>query len=110
MNFGTNCNSSMTDSADQLAAAIRQVVADAVQAALKAQSVPEPPPLKPPKPVDEWPPERMLYPLREIQQKLSISRSTVYQLVGDGQLASVKIGHRRFVTAAALHAYIEGLK
>jgi excisionase family DNA binding protein len=101
----------MTDSADQLAAALRQVINDAVQAALKAQPLSEPAP--PPKPVEdkqtEYPPERMLYPLNEIQQKLSISRSTVYQLVGDGQLPSVKIGRRRFVTAAALNAYIEGL-
>ena|ERR1700687_1625852 len=99
----------MTDSADQLAAAIRAVINDAVRAALRSQ-----PPLEPPKPVDdkqsEWPPERMLYPLKEVQHRLSISRTTVYQLVGDGQLPSVKIGRRRFVTAAALDFYIEGLR
>ncbi len=60
--------------------------------------------------MDEWPPERMLYPLNEMQHMLSISRSTVYQLLGDGQLRSVTIGRRRFVTAAAVSAYIEGLK
>jgi excisionase family DNA binding protein len=107
----------MTDSADQLAAAIRRVIDDAVHAALRAQPLPEPlPPLPPgpPKLVEdkqiEWPPERMLYPLTEVQQRLSISRSTVYQLVGNGELPSVKIGRRRFVTAAALDAYIDGLK
>ena len=108
----------MPDSADQLAAAIRRVIDDAVRAALRMQPLPQPPPPplppEPPKPAEdnqiEWPPERMLYPLKEIQQRLSISRSTVYQLVGDGQLASVKIGRRRFVTAAALAAYIDGLK
>ncbi|ORB68944.1 hypothetical protein BST47_02520 [Mycolicibacterium tusciae] len=52
----------------------------------------------------------MLYPLNEIQHMLSISRSTVYQLLGDGRLRSVTIGRRRFVTAAAVSAYIEGLK
>ncbi len=51
----------------------------------------------------------MLYPFNEIQQKLGISRTTVYQLLGDGQLSSIKIGRRRF-TAAALDAFIEGLK
>jgi excisionase family DNA binding protein len=51
----------------------------------------------------------MLYPLKEIQQKLGVSRTTVYQLLSGGQLPSVKIGRRRFVTAAALTAYIEGL-
>jgi excisionase family DNA binding protein len=98
----------MTDTADQLAAAIRRVIDDAVEAALRAQPLPAPPP-EPPKPVDELPPERMLYSLKEIQRKLSIGRSTVYQLLSDGQLPSVKIGRRRFVTAAALNAYIEGL-
>ncbi len=56
-----------------------------------------------------WPPDRILYPLKEVQQRLSIGRSTVYQLMGNGQLPSVKIGRRRFVTAAALETYIEGL-
>lgn len=102
----------MTDSADQLAAAIRRIIIEAVDAARGAYPLPQqilqP---GPPKPLDEeWPPKRMLYPLNEVQQRLSISRSTVYQLVGGGQLASVKIGRRRFVTAAALDAFIEGLK
>jgi excisionase family DNA binding protein len=100
----------MTDTADQLAAAIRQVIDDAVQAALRAQPLPAGPPLEAPRPVDEWPPERMLYSLKEIQQKLSIGRTTVYQLMSDGQLPSVTIGRRRFVTAAALGAYIQGLE
>jgi excisionase family DNA binding protein len=66
-------------------------------------------PPEPPKPAKEWPPERMLHPLKEIQQKLGVSRTTVYQLLSDGHLPSVTIGRRRFVTAAALTAYIEGL-
>jgi excisionase family DNA binding protein len=99
----------MTDSADHLAAAIRQVVADAVQAALRANPSPQLKP-EPPMLVDEWPPGRRLYPIKEIQQRLSVGRSTVYQLVSDGQLPSVKIGRRRFVTAVDLNAYIEGLK
>lgn len=101
----------MSDTAaDHLAAAIRQVIDDAVQAALRAHRLPTPLPREPPKPVDEWLPERMLYPLNEIQQKLSIGRSMVYQLIADGQLSSVKIGRRSFVTAAALNTYIEGLE
>lgn len=99
----------MTDTAEQLAGAIRRVINDAVEATLKAQLLPTPLQLEPPKPVGEWPPERMLYPLNEIQQKLSIGRSTAYQLINDGQLPSVKIGRRRFVTAAALSTFIEGL-
>jgi excisionase family DNA binding protein len=99
----------MADTADQLAAAIRQLIDDAVQAALRAQQPPAPLPPEQTKPVDELPPSRVLYPLREIQQKLGVSRLTVYQLLSNGQLPSVKIGRRRFVTATALSAYIEGL-
>jgi excisionase family DNA binding protein len=99
----------MSDSADHLAAAIREVAADAVQAALRANSSPRQQP-EPAKPVDKRPPDRRLYPLKEIQQKLSIGRSTLYRLVGEGQLSGVTIGRPRLVTAAALDAYIEGLK
>jgi excisionase family DNA binding protein len=101
----------MTDTADQLAAAIRQVINDAVQAALRAQQqLPARMPPESPKPVDELRLARVLYPLKEIQQKLGVSRSTVYKLLSDGQLPSVKIGRRRFVTADALSAYIEELE
>jgi excisionase family DNA binding protein len=100
----------MTDSADHLAAAIRDVINDAVRAALRAQPLTQPSPPSAPKTTDESPPERTLHPLTEIQRMLRISRSTVYQLIGDGRLASVKIGRRRFVTAAALGAYVEGLR
>jgi excisionase family DNA binding protein len=48
-------------------------------------------------------------PLNEIQPKLGSGRSMVYQLINDGRLPSVKIGSRRFVTGAALHAYVDGL-
>nr|WP_234712980.1 helix-turn-helix domain-containing protein [Mycolicibacterium komanii] len=100
----------MTDSADQLAAAIRDILNDAVRAALEAQHLTEPSALESPKTVDKWSPERILHPIKEVQQVLGVSRSTVYQLVGDSRLPSVKIGRRRFVTAAALSAYVEGLR
>jgi excisionase family DNA binding protein len=100
----------MTDSANQLAAAIHQVIIDAVQAALKTQQLPARLPPEPPKPVDELPPARVLYPLKEVQQMLGVSRTTVYQLLGDGRLPSVTIRRRRFVTAAALIAFIDGLR
>jgi len=99
----------MADTADQLAAAIRQLIDDAVQAALKAQQPPAPLPSERTRPLEELPQSRALYPLRDIQQMLGISRSTVYQLLSNGQLPSVKVG-RRFVTAAALRAYIDGLR
>jgi excisionase family DNA binding protein len=96
----------VTDTADQLAAAIRQVIDDAVQAALRAQ--PQMPPRESVK--EEPPPRRRLYPLAEAQQKLGISRTTMYQLLSDGQLPSVTIGRRRFVTSTALSTYVDGLE
>jgi excisionase family DNA binding protein len=105
----------MADAADQLAAAIRRVINDAVEAAVQSQRLPQPPLLPPESPksvVDkqaEPRQERMLYSVKEVQHRLSIGRSTVYQLMRDGHLPSVKIGRRRFVTTAALNTYIESL-
>ncbi|WP_445169891.1 helix-turn-helix domain-containing protein [Mycolicibacterium sp. Dal123E01] len=108
----------MADAAHELAAAIRAVVHDAVLAALRSQSQSQSPtqtqsPSDSPKPLEErrteWKVERMLYPLNEVQQRLGVGRSTLYQLLGGGQLLSVKIGHRRFVTATALDAYVQAL-
>jgi excisionase family DNA binding protein len=36
----------------------------------------------------------------------SISRMTIYQLLNDGELASVLIGQRRFISTAAITAFI----
>lgn len=95
----------MTDSADHLAAAIRQIVKEAVEAALRTQSPRSPLPTPPGGP----PTDRMLYSVKEVQTRLGISRSTVYHLLTDGHLASVRVGSRRFVTAAALTDYVQGL-
>ena len=101
----------MTDSAEHLAIAIRQVIEKTVHALLRVQQPPQALPRDSlQKPTEKFSTDRMLYPLKNLQQMLSISRSTVYQLVGCGQVPSVTIGRRRFVTAAALHAYIEGLR
>ncbi|ORA47290.1 hypothetical protein BST22_20170 [Mycolicibacterium chubuense] len=51
----------------------------------------------------------MLYSVKEIQSKLSVSRSTLYHLLDEGQLPSVRIGRRRFVTAAALTEFVKAL-
>jgi hypothetical protein len=106
----------MTDSADQLAAAIRAVINDAVQSALAHSRLPLPSPEspkpEPPKPVEaqtEWPPERMLYPISEVRQKLGgISPTTFYQLVADEQIVIVKIGRRSFVSGAFHDASVRG--
>jgi excisionase family DNA binding protein len=95
----------MTDSADHLAEAIRQIVKEAVEAALRTQSPKSPLPTPP----VGLPTDRMLYSVKEVQTRLGISRSTVYHLLADGHLASVRVGSRRFVKAAALTDYVQGL-
>ncbi|MDN4521569.1 excisionase family DNA-binding protein [Mycolicibacterium austroafricanum] len=98
----------MTDSADQLAIAIRQIVKESVDAALRAQVQPRISPSEPTKSIDDST-GRLLYSFKEIQSKLNIGRSTLYQLLDDGQLPSVRIGRRRLVTAAAVTEYVKGL-
>jgi len=39
-----------------------------------------------------------------------LGRTRVFDLIASGQLASVKIGRRRFVPDSAIAAYIERLK
>lgn len=51
----------------------------------------------------------MLYSVQDVQNKLRIGRSTLYNLLKVGRLPSVKIGRRRFVAAAALNDYVRGL-
>ncbi len=55
-------------------------------------------------------PERLLYPLSEVRQRLGgISRTTLYSLLGSGDLVPVKIGSRSFIPAATLDAFVERL-
>ena len=45
------------------------------------------------------------------QQKLGgLGRTRIFDLIRTGQLASVKIGRRRFVPDSAIQAYIDNLK
>lgn len=100
---------SVTDSAEHLATAVRQIIDEAVEAALRArpQAAPSPPEL--PDTINQ-PADRLLYSVKEIPTKLGISRTTVYQLLGEGRLPSVRIGSRRSVTAQALSTYVQGLR
>ena len=42
--------------------------------------------------------------------RLGVSRSTVFELIASGELRSVKIGHRRLVSDAAIADFIAGLE
>ncbi|MGY4103716.1 excisionase [Nocardia sp. R16R-3T] len=45
----------------------------------------------------------------EVRKLIPIGHSKYYELIGTGQLRSVKIGRRRFVTEQAVADYISGL-
>ena len=47
---------------------------------------------------------------QEAARRLSLARSTVYQLVLTGELESIKIGRSRRVLASSLADYVERLR
>jgi excisionase family DNA binding protein len=51
--------------------------------------------------------DRELYSIDETREQLGgSSRNTIYDLLRNGELASIQIGRRRFISAAALEAFI----
>lgn len=50
---------------------------------------------------------RLLVTVKEAAERLSISRSLMYELLNRGEIASVKVGDLRRVVVASLHAYVE---
>lgn len=51
-----------------------------------------------------------LYPIADAQQSLGrLSRTTIYNLVNDGQLEMVHVGRRAFITAKSIAAYVDRL-
>jgi len=100
------------ESSDRLAKALRETLTEMVL--IIRESPPgkmEPLAALPPSQVEQpTPPERLLYPLPEAQQRLGgISRTTLYGLIGRGELAAVKIGNRSFITQAALTDFVARL-
>lgn len=45
--------------------------------------------------------------MRQVRERLNVSRSTAFELVLSGELRSCKIGARRLVSESALADYIE---
>ncbi len=54
--------------------------------------------------------ERLLLTPEDAADLLSIGRSKLYELIGDGQLASVRIGASRRVPMSALVEFVENLQ
>lgn len=70
------------------------------EAARKATSLPAAPPelpkLKP----------QVAYSLKEASDLLGLSRSKLYSMISDGEIASVRIGSRRLIEASEIEALI----
>jgi excisionase family DNA binding protein len=91
----------VSDAADRLARALRDLIDEAVQAAVDnaahAVAVQAPPT-----------PRRLLIGVVEARQELGgFSNTTFYGLVNTGELSTVKIGRRTFIAASELDAYVE---
>lgn len=100
------------ENSDRLANALREVLTEIVlivhQNSMRAvQPVAAPPSAQ----LEQAPvPERLLYPLPEVRERLGgISRTTLYALIGRGELDVVKIGQRSFITQAALTDFVARL-
>lgn len=53
------------------------------------------------------PQKRLRYPIEEGLDLIGVSRSQGYKLIAAGELPTTKEGKRRYVTHAALEAYVE---
>lgn len=58
---------------------------------------------------DSGRPPPLLHSVDDTCHKLNIGRTTLYKLVGDGQLKQVHIGRRTLITAESISAYINHL-
>lgn len=47
-----------------------------------------------------------LWPVEAVMERLSVGRSTVFDLLGSGALRSIKIGRRRLVSEQSLRDFI----
>lgn len=47
--------------------------------------------------------------IQSVQDELSVGRTTVYNLINDGKLESIKVGKYRRVTRSSFNAYLEEL-
>ena len=54
--------------------------------------------------------DRLLFRVPEVAVFLNISRSKVYELLGSGDLPSVKIAGTRLVRGSDLQQYVESLR
>jgi len=52
---------------------------------------------------------RLLLSVEEAAERLGIGRSLMYELIGSGQITSIRVGRLRRITPEALSAYVAAL-
>lgn len=60
-------------------------------------------------PIGSTPIKKILYSVEDTAAALSMGRTTIFALIVEGQIKSVKIGKRRLVAASEIEAYVERL-
>ncbi len=50
--------------------------------------------------------EKLVYDVKEAAEMLSISRTMIFQLINEGRLGSLKVGHRRLVPRQDLEEFV----
>ena len=58
---------------------------------------------------DSTPERRLLHPVAEVAQLLGVSRSTVYDLLREGELDGVRLGARTMIPRDSLDEYVARL-
>jgi excisionase family DNA binding protein len=53
---------------------------------------------------------KLAYSIKEVCDLLSIGRTSLYTLIGHGDLAVLKVGRRTLVSAKSLDVFIESLE
>jgi excisionase family DNA binding protein len=91
------------DSHEVLAAAARRAKAErATPQIVKAVDKASPPTSPPPGPA----PAKLAYTMKEAASLMSLSRSTLYRLIGEGVVPTFQFGGRRLIRASDLEALI----
>lgn len=54
--------------------------------------------------------DRLIYSVNEAASILGVGRTTIYELIREQRLLSVKIGQRRLVAKSDLEAFVTGLR
>ena len=56
----------------------------------------------------EHAPPKIAYSVREAVAATSLSKTTLYCMIGDGTLRAIRVGGRTLIPAESLHALVHG--